>query len=233
MRTLINQVAGGGLNQVLLEDTYEIIERAAQDYHLWTSDRGNPKDKKGVQDLYLADSTNDIAELTNTVKMLATKIKNLKTTSSMKTSDVANVSVFCQICGSPSHFADGCPVIGQDNHGGNQEDANYVGQYNQGSGMNRWDNPNRNNPNLSYKPHNQTQQHQNQNSGSYNNRDQPHRDQNSESTSNMEAMLASFITEQRKTSEDQKRAFEQAGTEVRNLQKTVELLAIHGRMVDN
>ncbi|CAM9000477.1 unnamed protein product [Rhodiola kirilowii] len=99
--------------------------------------------------------------------------------------------------------------------------------------MNRWDNPNRNNPNLSYKPQNQTQQQQNQNPGSYNNRDQPHRDQNSESTSNMEAMLASFITEQQKTSEDQKRAFEQSATEVRNLQKTVEQLAIHDRMVDN
>ncbi|CAM8939779.1 unnamed protein product [Rhodiola kirilowii] len=47
MRTLINQAAGGGLNVVLLEDTYEIIQRAAQDYHLWTSDRGNPKDQKG------------------------------------------------------------------------------------------------------------------------------------------------------------------------------------------
>ncbi|CAM8956694.1 unnamed protein product [Rhodiola kirilowii] len=49
----------------------------------------------------------------------------------------------------------------------------------------------------------------------------------------MEAMLASFITEQRKTSEEQKRAFEQAATEVRNLQKTVEKLTIQGRMVDN
>ncbi|CAM8959196.1 unnamed protein product [Rhodiola kirilowii] len=49
----------------------------------------------------------------------------------------------------------------------------------------------------------------------------------------MEAMLASFITEQRKTSKDQKRAFEQAASKVRNLQKTVEQLAIHGRMVDN
>ncbi|CAM8940457.1 unnamed protein product [Rhodiola kirilowii] len=136
MRTLINQAAGGGLNGVPLEYTYEIIERAAQDYHLWTSDRGNPKDKKGVQDLYLADSTNDIAELTNTVKMLAAEVKNLKTGPSMKSSVVANATVYCQICGSPSHFADGCPMMGQDS-------------------INLWDNPNRNNPNLSYKPQNQ------------------------------------------------------------------------------
>ncbi|CAM9000948.1 unnamed protein product [Rhodiola kirilowii] len=157
MRTLINQAAGGGLNEVPLEDTYDIIEKAAKDYHLWTRDRGNPKDKKGVQDLYLVDSTNAIAKLTNTVKMLAAEVKNLKT-DSIKSSVVANVAIYCQICGSPSHFADSCPVMGQDNNGRNQEDANYVGQYNQGngfsigSGMNRWDNQNRNNPSLSYKP---------------------------------------------------------------------------------
>ncbi|CAM8956837.1 unnamed protein product [Rhodiola kirilowii] len=166
----------------------------------------------------------------------------------MKSSDVAHVGVYCQICGSPSHYADGCPVIGSDNNSGNQEDANYVGHNNQGtsfgygSATNRWDNQNRNNPNLSCKPqnqvapgfpyrqqqdnspyqpknhyNNQTQQQQNQNSGSYNSQDQPQRDQNSESTSNMEAMLASFITEQRKTSENQQRAYEQTATEVRNL----------------
>ncbi|CAM8940936.1 unnamed protein product [Rhodiola kirilowii] len=87
--------------------------------------------------------------------MLAAEIKNLKIDSSMKSSVIANVAVYCKICASPSHFADSCPVMGQDNNGRNQEDANYVGQYNQGSGMNRWDNPNRNNPNLSYKPQNQ------------------------------------------------------------------------------
>ncbi|CAM8962628.1 unnamed protein product [Rhodiola kirilowii] len=220
MRTLINQAAGGGLNGVPLEDTYDIIERAAQDYQLWTSDRGNLKDKKGVQDLYLADSTNDIAELTNTVKMLAAEVKNMKTGPYMKSPIVANAAAYCQICGSPSHFAEGCPVMGQDNNGGNQEDANYVGQYNQGSGMNRWDNPNSNNLNLSYKlqnqvapgfpyrqqeenaPYqsrnqynNQAQQQQNQNSGSYNNPTQPQRDQNSGPTSTMEAILASFIVE--------------------------------------
>ncbi|CAM8982724.1 unnamed protein product [Rhodiola kirilowii] len=216
MRTLINQTAGGGLTGVPLDETYDIVEKAAQDYHLWISDRGNPKDRKGVQDLCHAEGKSDIAELTNTVKMLATEIKSLKAESAMKPSVVANVGVYCHICGSPSHFPDSCPVMGQDNNGENQEDANYVGQYNQGSGMNRWDNPNRNNPNLSYKPQNQ-----------------PQRDQNSESTSNIEAVLASFITEQRKTSEDQQRAYEKIATEVRNLQKTVEQLAIHGRMVDN
>ncbi|CAM8941509.1 unnamed protein product [Rhodiola kirilowii] len=161
MRTLINQVAGGGLNQVPLEDTYEIIERAAQDYHLWTSDRGNPRDRKGVQDLCQAESTNDIARLADTMKILATEIQSMKLANNMKSSDVAHVGVYCQICGSPSHYADGCPVIGSDNQGRNQEDANYVGQNNQGTGFgygsatNRWDNQNRNNPNLSSKPQNQ------------------------------------------------------------------------------
>ncbi|CAM8944338.1 unnamed protein product [Rhodiola kirilowii] len=229
MRTLINQAAGGGLNGVPLEDTYEIIERAAQDYHLRTSDRGNPKDRKGVQDLYHADGTNDIAELTNTVKMLATEIKNLKTESAMKPSVVAYVSVYCQICGSPSHFADGCPVMGQDNNGGHQEDANYVGQQQENAPY-----QSRNQYN------NQAQQQQNQNSGSYSNLTQPQRDQNSGPTSTMEAMLASFIAEQRKTSNDQHRMFEeqrkaseQTATVVRNLQNTVEQLAIHGRMLEN
>ncbi|CAM8950583.1 unnamed protein product [Rhodiola kirilowii] len=243
MRTLINQAAGGGLNGVPLKDTYEIIERAAQDYHLWMSDRGNPKDKKGVQDLYLADSTNDIAELTNTVKMLAAEVKNLKTGPSMKSSVVANAAVYCQICGSPSHFVDGCPVMGQDSKGRSQEDVNYAGQYNQGSGINRWDNPNRNNPNLSYKPQNQAapgfpyrQQQENapyQSRNQFNNQPQQQQNQNSGPTSNMEAMLASFITEQRKTSENQQRAYEQTATEVRNLQRTVEELAVHGRMLEN
>ncbi|CAM8905466.1 unnamed protein product [Rhodiola kirilowii] len=160
MRTLINQAAGGGLNQVPLEDTYEIIERVAQDYHLWTSDRGNPKDRKDVQDLCQAESTNDIARLADTMKILATKIQSLKLANTMKSSDVAHVGVYYQICGTPSHHADGCLVIGSDDNNGNQEDANYVGQNNQGAGpgygppTNRWDNPNRNNPNLSYKPQN-------------------------------------------------------------------------------
>ncbi|CAM9000849.1 unnamed protein product [Rhodiola kirilowii] len=160
MRTLINQAAGGGLNQVPLEDTYEIIERAAQDYHLWTSDRGNPRDRKGVQDLCQAESTNDIARLADSMKILATEMQNMKLANSMKSSDVAHVGVYCQICGSPSHYVDSCPVIGTDDKNGNQEDANYVGQNNQGAGpgygppTNRWDNPNRNNPNLSYKPQN-------------------------------------------------------------------------------
>ncbi|CAM8993261.1 unnamed protein product [Rhodiola kirilowii] len=133
MCTLINQAAGGGLNGVPLEETHDIIEKATQDYHLWTRDRGNPKDIKGVQDLCNVDGTNDISKLTNT----------------------------CQICGSPSHFADGCPVMGQDDNSGNQEDANYIGQNNQGAGFgygsaaNSWDNPNWNHPNLSYKPQNQ------------------------------------------------------------------------------
>ncbi|CAM8987406.1 unnamed protein product [Rhodiola kirilowii] len=146
MRTLINQAAGGGLNGVPLEDAYGIIERAAQDYHLWTSDRGNPKDRKGVQDLCQAESTNDIARLTDTVKLLATEIQNMKVGSNMKSSDVANISVYCQICGSPSHYVDGCPVIGSNDNSGNQEDANFVGQNNQGTGFgngsagNRWDN---------------------------------------------------------------------------------------------
>ncbi|CAM8999330.1 unnamed protein product [Rhodiola kirilowii] len=161
MRILINQTASGGLTGVPLDKTYVIVEKVAQDYHLWTSDRGNPKDKKGVQDLYLAEDTNEIAELTNTVKMLATEIKNLKIDLAMKAPDVAHVGVYCQICGSPTHFADGCPVMGQDSNGGTQEDANYVGQNNQGAGFdsgsttNRWDNPNQNHPNLSYKPRNQ------------------------------------------------------------------------------
>ncbi|CAM8902266.1 unnamed protein product [Rhodiola kirilowii] len=160
MRTLINQTAGGGLTGVPLDKTYAIVEKAAQDYHLWTSDRGNPKDRKGVQDLCQAESKRDIAELTNTVKMLAIEIKSLKAESFMKPSVVAHVGNYCQIRGSPSHYADRCPVMGQDDGSGNQEDANYVGQNNQGAGpgygppTNRWDNPNRNNPNLSYKPQN-------------------------------------------------------------------------------
>ncbi|CAM8981200.1 unnamed protein product [Rhodiola kirilowii] len=153
MRTLINQTAGGGLSGVPLEVTYAIVEKATLDFHLWTSDRGNSKDRKGVQDLYLTDGTNDIAELTTTVKMLVAEIKNMKIDSSMKSSVNSNVDVYCMICGSPSHFTDRCPVMGQDNNDENQEDANYLRQYNQGtgftsgSGMNRWDNPNRNNPN--------------------------------------------------------------------------------------
>ncbi|CAM8999642.1 unnamed protein product [Rhodiola kirilowii] len=92
--------------------------------------------------------------------MLATEIQNMKLGCTMKSSDVAHIGVYCQICGSPSHYADGCPMIGADDNNRNEEDANYVGQNNQGAGSgygpptNRWDNPNRNNPNLSYKPQN-------------------------------------------------------------------------------
>ncbi|CAM8884895.1 unnamed protein product [Rhodiola kirilowii] len=259
MRTLINQTAGRGLTEVPLEETYAIVEKVAQDYHLWTSDRGNPKDKKGVQDLCYADDTNDIAELTNIVKMLATKIKSLKTKSAMKPLIIANVGAYCQICGSPPHFTDGCPVMGQEGNEGGQEDANYAGQNNQGTGFtsrsapNRWDNPNRNNPNLYYKPqnqappsfpykqqqgnalyqprgqyNNQAQPPQNnyQPRNNYNNLPQPQQDQNLAAISNIEAMLASFITEQRKTSADNDRRFQ-------GIEQCIEHLTIHARMLEN
>ncbi|CAM8896066.1 unnamed protein product [Rhodiola kirilowii] len=216
MRTLINQAACGGLNRVPLVETYDIIEKAAQDYHLWTSDRGNPKDRKGMQDLCHADGTNDIAELTNTVKMLATEIKSLKTESAMKPSVVANVAVYCQICGSPSYFADSCPVMGQDDNSGDQGDANYVGQNDQGngfssgSGMNKWDNPNRNNPNLSYKPQNPAPlsfpYRQKQNNPPYH-------------SSNIESLLTSFMTEQDRR--------------MKGVEQTLEQLAIQNKMLEN
>ncbi|CAM8925993.1 unnamed protein product [Rhodiola kirilowii] len=104
----------------IINTFYQKIDQGMRTLINQTSDRGNPKDKKGVQDLYLVDSTNAIAELTNTVKMLAAEIKNLKTYSSIKSSVVANVAICCQICGSPSHFVDSCPVMGQDNNSGNQ-----------------------------------------------------------------------------------------------------------------
>ncbi|CAM8899242.1 unnamed protein product [Rhodiola kirilowii] len=56
----------------------------------------------------------------------------MKVGCAMKPSDVANIGVYCQICGSPSHYADGCLVIGADDNNSNREDANYVGQNNQG-----------------------------------------------------------------------------------------------------
>ncbi|CAM8925924.1 unnamed protein product [Rhodiola kirilowii] len=91
------------------------------------------------------------------MKILATKIQSMKLANTMKSSDVAHIGVYCQICGSPSHYAEACPVIGSDDNNGNQEDANFTGQNNQGAGpgygppTNRWDNPNRNNLNPSYK----------------------------------------------------------------------------------
>ncbi|CAM8968169.1 unnamed protein product [Rhodiola kirilowii] len=124
--------------------------------------------------------------------------------------------------------------------------------------MTRWDNQNRNNPNLSYKPqnqvapglpyrhqqdnapyqlrnqyNNQAQQQQNQNSGSYNNPTQPQQAQNSGSMSNIEAMLASFITEQRKTSADQERRSMEQDRRLQGVEQSIEQLTIHGRMLEN
>ncbi|CAM8996789.1 unnamed protein product [Rhodiola kirilowii] len=238
MRTLINQAAGGGLNQVPLEDTYEIIERAAQDYHIWTSDRGNPRDKKGVQNLCQAESTNDIARLADSMKILTTEMQNMKLANSMKSSDIAHVGVYCQICGSPSHYADSCPVIGTDDKNGNQEDANYVGQNNQGAGpgygppTNRWDNPNRNNPNLSYKPQNPAptgfpykQQQGNalyQPRGQYN--PQQPKQQETSGSSSLETMMANFMAEaDRRAQEADKRAQEQ-DRRVKELEQTIRMI---------
>ncbi|CAM8947715.1 unnamed protein product [Rhodiola kirilowii] len=178
MCTLINQVAGGGLNQVPLEDTYEIIERAAQDYHLWTSDRGNPRDRKGVQDLCQAESTNDIARLADTMKILATEIQSMKLANTMKSSDVAHIGVYCQICGSPSHYADGCPPRGQYNVRAQEQN------------------------NTSYQPkpqyNNQSQGQQNQNSGGYSYQPQQPKQQETGGSPSLEAMMASFMAEQDK-----------------------------------
>ncbi|CAM8928934.1 unnamed protein product [Rhodiola kirilowii] len=229
MRTLINQTAGGGLTGVPLDETYAVVEKAAQNYHLWTSDRGNPKDRKGVQDLRQSESTNDIAKLTDTVKMLATEIKSLKTESAMKPSVVAHIGVYCQICGSPSHFANGCPVMGLEGEEGSQEDANYVGQHNQGTGFasgsapNRWDNPNRNNPNLSYKPQNQAPPSFPTN----NNRAVPRtsheanttEDKSAAALSNIEAMLARHIAD--------------SDRRLQGIEQSIEQITTHGRMVDN
>ncbi|CAM8941009.1 unnamed protein product [Rhodiola kirilowii] len=238
MRTLINQAAGGGLNQVPLEDTYEIIERAAQDYHLWTSDRGNPRDRKGVQDLCQAESTNDIARLADSMKILATEMQNMKLANSMKSSDVAHVGVYCQICGSPSHYADSCPVIGTDDKNGNQEDANYAGQNNQGAGpsygppTNMWDNPNRNNPNLSYKPQNPAptgfpykQQQGNapyQSRGQYN--PQQPKQQETGGSSSLEAMMASFMAEADKRAQEADRRAQEQDRRVKELEQTIRMI---------
>ncbi|CAM8904847.1 unnamed protein product [Rhodiola kirilowii] len=266
MRTLINQTTGGGLTGVPLDETYAIVEKAAQDYHLWTSDRGNPKDRKSVQDLCHADGTNDIAALTNTVKMLATEIKSLKMESAMRPSIVANVGVYCQICGSPSHFTDGCLVMGQEGDEGSQEDANYVGQNNQGTGFtsrpapNRWDNPNQNNPNLSYKPqnlsppsfpykqqqgnapyqprgqyNNQAPPPQNnyQPRNQYNNQPQQQQNQNEGPTSNLESLLTSFLAKQDKWNHDQERGSVEQDRRLQGIKQSIEDITIHNRMVDN
>ncbi|CAM8942378.1 unnamed protein product [Rhodiola kirilowii] len=255
MRTLINQVAGGGLNQVPLEDTYEIIERAAQDYHLWTSDRGNPRDRKGVQDLCQAESTNDIARLADSMKILAIEMQSMKLANSMKSSDVAHIGVYCQICGSPSHYADGCPVIGSDNNSGNQEDANYVGQNNQGTGFgygsatNRWDNQNRNNSNLSYRPQNQVapgfpyrqqqdnapyqpkpqynnqlQGQQNQNSGGYSYQPQQPKQQETSRSSSLEAMMASFMADSERRAQEADRRAQEQDRRVKELEQTIRMI---------
>ncbi|CAM8903348.1 unnamed protein product [Rhodiola kirilowii] len=145
----------------IIDTFYQGIDQGMRTLINQTSDRGNPRDRKGVQDLCQAESTNDIARLADTMKILATEIQSMKLANTMKSLDVAHIGVYCQICGSPSHYVNGCPVIGSDDNNDNQEDANFVGQNNQGAGpsygppTNRWDNPNRNNPNLSYKPQNQ------------------------------------------------------------------------------
>ncbi|CAM8940828.1 unnamed protein product [Rhodiola kirilowii] len=87
--------------------------------------------------------------------------------------------------------------------------------------MNMWDNPNRNNPNLSYKSQNQSplgfpyrqqqsnapyqprnqynnqpQQQRNQNSGQYNYQSQQPKHQESGSSANIKSLLTSFMAEQ-------------------------------------
>ncbi|CAM8944881.1 unnamed protein product [Rhodiola kirilowii] len=264
MRTLINQAAGGGLNGVPLEDAYGIIERAALDYHLWTSDRGNPRDRKGVQDLCQVESTNDIARLADSMKILATEIQNMKLANSMKSSDVAHIGVYCQICGSPSHYADSCPVIGSDNNSGNQEDANYVGQNNQGTGFgygsatNRWDNQNRNSPNLSYKPqnqvpsgfpyrqqqdnapyqprnqyNNQAQGQQNQNSGGYSYQPQQPKQQETSESSGLEGMMAKFMADQERRAQEADRRAQEAERRAQEQEQRVKELEQTIRMIGN
>ncbi|CAM8968701.1 unnamed protein product [Rhodiola kirilowii] len=184
MCTLINQVAGGALSGVPLEDAYGIIEKAALDYHLWTSDHGNPRDRKGVQDLCQAESTNDIARLADSMKILATEMQNLKLANNIKSSDVAHIGVYYQICGSPSQYADSCPQ---------QNNAPYQprGQYNV-----RTQEQNNN----SYQPkpqyNNQLQGQQNQNSGGYSYQPQQPKQQETSESSSLEAMVAKFMADQ-------------------------------------
>ncbi|CAM8908381.1 unnamed protein product [Rhodiola kirilowii] len=152
----------------------------------------------------------------------------------MKSSDIAHVGVYCQICGSPSHYADGCPVIGPDNDNGNQEDANYVGQNNQGQQGNapyqprgQYNNQAQQSQNSnSYQPrtqynnqyNNQSQGQQNQNSRNYSYQPQQPKQQESDSSSSMEAMMAKFMAEQDK--------------KVQGLQKMIDQLVIQNRMLE-
>ncbi|CAM8934258.1 unnamed protein product [Rhodiola kirilowii] len=116
----------------------------------------------------------------------------------MKSSNVAHVGVYCQICGSPSHYANGCPPQ-------NQAPPSFPYKQQQG--------------NAPYQPrgqyNNQAQQTQNNNSyqprGQYNYQGPPPQNQNSESnsyqpqqpkqhesgsSSSMETMMANFMDEQ-------------------------------------
>ncbi|CAM8996994.1 unnamed protein product [Rhodiola kirilowii] len=226
MRTLINQAAGGGLSGVPLEDAYGIIEIAAQDYHLWTSDRGNPRDRKGVQDLCNTESTNDITRLADTMKLLATEIQNLKLGNSMKSSNVANVGVYCQICGSPSHFADGCPVMG------NYPNLSYKSQNQVPSGF-----PYRQQQdNAPYQPRNQynnQQQQQNQSSGSYSYQSQQDKQQEPDNSSSMEAMMASFLAEQDRRAQEADMRAQEADRRAQEQDHRVKELEQTIRMIGN
>ncbi|CAM8892950.1 unnamed protein product [Rhodiola kirilowii] len=152
--------------------------------------------------------------------MLATKIKSLKAESSTKPSVVAHVGVYCQICGSPSHYADGCPPQNSAPpsfvHKQQQGNAPYQprGQYNNQD--QQMQNNNSYQPRTQY--NNQSQGQQNQNSWSYSYQPQQPKQQESGSSSSMETMMANFIAEQEKR--------------VQGLEKTIDQLVIQNRMLE-
>ncbi|CAM8910743.1 unnamed protein product [Rhodiola kirilowii] len=149
------------------------------------SDHDNPKDRKGVQDLYQAESTNDIARLADTMKILATEIQSMKLANTMKSSDVAHIGIHRQICGSPSHYADSCPPRGQYNVRA-QEQNNTPYQ-----------------PKPQYNNQLQRQGQQSQNSGGYSHQQQQPKQQEAGGLSNMESMMGNFLAEQDRRAQEQ------------------------------
>ncbi|CAM8960301.1 unnamed protein product [Rhodiola kirilowii] len=147
----------------------------------------------------------------------------------MRPSVVAHVGVYCQICGSSSHFADGCPpLIGgitrteitPTSPTSHRTKCLLAFPTNSNRGMHRTSHEANTTTKLSHPQNNYQPRNQ------YNNQPQQQQTQNEGPTSNLESLLTSFTAKQDKWNEDQ-------GRRLQGIEHSIEQITTHGRMVDN
>ncbi|XP_042400981.1 uncharacterized protein LOC121991015 [Zingiber officinale] len=140
----LDSAAGGALMNKSLDETEDIIESVAQNYHEWATERSggysfsNPTKASGKFDVYA------ITMMSAKLDALTKKLKNM----GANTSTVNAIVCCCETCGSSDHAQDSCPLVAISTQINQLEQCDAIVSYNQ-----RQNNPYSNTYSLGWKNH--------------------------------------------------------------------------------